>query len=253
MIHSYVRRGLVLTVGVLAIAGAATAMRLDRWAPVESFLERGRAVFGHPDDRNNSSVPLGLTAATGRRDVAAYNPAAEPRTGYVTGTAGKLTDGRSVDHGFAPDSLQGAMATGSDADVSLSSLWRLMGLARHHEATPSTRTGTAPSHSAGAPRTPAPPKPPHAPHASPHPPTSTTTPTPTTTTTPLPHAPATVVASVITHAPTTTTTTSPAILIGSNPPSVSGLIGGGSTTSTGGSFGSGGGGTVGTGGTGGTT
>jgi len=239
VIHSYVRRGLVLTVGILAIAGAATAMRLDRWAPVESFLEHGRAVFGHPDEANSATAPAGLANATGRRDFASYNPAADARTGFVTGTSGKLTDGKSLEHGFAPDSLQGAMGAGGDADVSLSSLWRLMGLARQHEAAAAGPSTSAP-HSAGTPRTPAPPKPPRTPHASVHAPVpAPVTPKPAAT-------PVAIVASV-TH-----TTTAPPILIGSNPPSVSGLIGGGTTSGGGGTFGTGGGtGTTGGGATGG--
>jgi PEP-CTERM motif len=234
VIHTNVRRGLVLTVGILAVAGAATAMRLNQWSPVQAFLEQRRASLPHTEDAKNTLTPVGLQA-TNRRDGGAYAPNAEgPGHGLVTGTAGKLSSGSPAPAAFGVDRLQGAGSAGGSSNLSMPGLWRLMGLARHH---PSANPVIATTHSAATPRPPAPPRTPHSPSASkpspaPAPPAghgssggvagapSSNTGSPSTL--PVTGAAPTIapppIAAPAPAPPVTTPTTKPPILIGKDPP-----------------------------------
>jgi PEP-CTERM motif-containing protein len=214
VIQSNVRRGLILTVGIVAVAGAAAAMRLNQWSPVQAFLEQRPAPLPHAEETTTQPARVGLQASS-RRNDGSYNPTVEDAGhGLVaTGTAGKLSAGTSSTPAWGRDRLQGAGAVGGGNSVSVPGLWQLMNLTRHQSgATPVVTT----SHSAGAPRTPAPPRPPRAPHspAAPAPPASRP-PAAGGSVVTAPTVGATVAPGTSTMAPPVT---APPILIGNDPP-----------------------------------
>lgn len=150
MTRSILSRLILLAFGILAVAGAATAMRVNQWSPIDAFLEH-RNTTPLVGTTMADSLKPGSTQAANHSPFGAYDPmAVPPAVGFVSGTAGAIEPGRESTSGFGPDRLQGApSAGGSGESASLGGLWRLMGLARHHDATvstrvPSTRAAAAP-------------------------------------------------------------------------------------------------------------
>lgn len=211
MTRSVFSRLILLTCGILTIAGAAGAMRVKHWTPIDAFLEHRNTtpVIG---STMGGDLRPSSTMALNHRGFGAFDPDALAPGGFVTGTAGKLDMGKRSDAGWADDRLPGAPSAGTTGgSASLGGLWRLMGLAHgqdHAAATSTTHSTVTHTAATAKPTT----------HSS----TSHTT-APTVSTT--------VADPVATIAQVTT----PAILIGNNTTPVSGLING-STTLTGGSI-----------------
>lgn len=211
MTRSVFSRLILLTLGILTIAGAAGAMRVKHWTPIDAFLEHRNTTPVIGGTMTADLRPSG-TMALNHRGFGTFDPDALAPGGFVTGTAGKLNTGTRSDAGWADDRLPGAAAAGATgATASLGGLWRLMGLAhgQDHAAATSTTHSTV-THTA-------PPKP--------------------TTHTSAPHtsAPHTSAPTIATPVATIAQVTTPAILIGNNATPVSGLISG-PPTLTGGSI-----------------
>ena len=212
MIRSALRRPILFTCGILAVAGAAAAAMHNStsWSPVDSFLE-----YRSAPDSLQVALSNGIGTAghrpDGRTPFPEYQPSAVGAGAAAAsgggGSAAQTTRSNAGGSGWGADRAQGAYsAGGAGASASAGSLWRLMGFA--HSQGQGTSHGTP---HASTPHQPKPPKAPHSPHSSNGGSSGSLTP------------------------PTTT----PAILIGGDPASVgqpSGAAGG----ATGGSFAPGG-------------
>lgn len=196
MIRSDLRRPILIACGILAIAAAAAAMHTSSWSPVEAFLDH-RAAPESQEAALDTDLTAGGLRGIGRGPYGTYNPSAIGSSAFSTPGARVTHEGHGTVAAFGPDRLRGGFSSGeSGPTASAGNLWRLMGLARPHEAaTPTTHaTTTHGTTHQSAPKSPAP----H--HAS---------------TGNGPHS-----------SPTAPTTTAPVILIGNDPTPVSGLIGG---------------------------
>jgi hypothetical protein len=210
VIESVYKHRIALTLAILGIAAAAAAaMRSTRWSPVDAFLEARRVQIALMESASPTGTRTGVVTST-HSSSKPYDPSAIPMSalGTSSGKAGAaITSGAGSSAGWSNEATAGASAAGnSSPSVPLGGLWRLMSLARHHEA-----------HSSGA--------------GAPHSPRAATVRQPTAPRTPSAHTPSPRAPGVPPVAPPALISAAPSVpsseLIGSNPPPVSSLIGGG--------------------------
>lgn len=205
MIESVYKHRIVLTLAILSIAAAAAAaMRGTRWSPVDAFLEARRMQLPLMTSDSPTKTASGVAAST-HSSSKPYDPSAIP-SATLGGSDGKsaraITSGPGASAGWSNAATAGAAAAGnSSPSVPLGGLWRLMSLARHHEGHSASAGAVAHVATARQPRVSRPPS------ASPR----------------KPGLPPVAPPALVSAAPSVPSSE----LIGSNPPPVAGLIGGG--------------------------